>query len=103
MESGYTELDKPRCRYCDKETTLTLVSKNELTIENISIRLSAVADNLMKNLQEGYAIMPEELKKNATKEFDPEKELLKSMANAKSLNENLVKLKLRKKTRVKKP
>lgn len=101
-ESGYTELDKPCCRYCNKETPLTLVSKDELTIENISKRLSALADNLMKNLQKGYDSMPEELKKNATKEFDPEKELLKSMAKTKSFNENLVKLNLKKKTRNKK-
>jgi len=102
IESGYTELDKPCCRYCNKETPLTLILKNELTIENISKRLTAVADNLMNTLKEGYDSMPEELKKNATKEFDPEKELLKSMAKAKSFNENLLKHKLKKKIKSKK-
>jgi hypothetical protein len=102
MESGYTELDKPLCRYCDKETVLSVVSKEKLTIEAIAKRLEASADNMMKNLRGAYDSMPEELKKNASKEFDPEKELLKSMAKAKSFNENLLKLKLKKKTRSKK-
>jgi len=102
MESGYTELDKPLCRYCDKETPLTIVSKEKITIEAITKRLKAAADNMMTNLRGAYDSMPEEMKKNATKEFDPEKELLKSMAKTKSLNENLAKLKLKKKTRSKK-
>jgi hypothetical protein len=102
MESGYTELDKPICRYCDKETILTVVSKEKLTIGAIAKRLQASADNMMKNLRGAYDTIPEELKKNATQQFDTEKELLKSMAKAKSLNENLGKLKLKKKTRGKK-
>ena len=98
IESGYTELDKPLCRYCDKETPLTLVSKEKLTIEAIAKRLSAVADNLTLNLKKGYDSIPEELKKDATEEFDAEKELLKVMAKAKSLQERLHNLELKNKT-----
>jgi hypothetical protein len=96
IESGYTELDKPLCRYCDKVTPLTLLSKEKITIEAISKRLSYVADNLTKNLKMGYDSLPEELKKDATEEYDAEKELLKLMAKAKSLQEKTDNLKLKK-------
>jgi predicted nucleotidyltransferase len=102
MESGYTELDKPRCRYCDKETVLTVVSKEKISIEAITKRLKASADNMMNALKGAYETMPDDLKNIASEEFDPEKELLKTMAKAKSFNENLHKLKLKKKTRGKK-
>jgi hypothetical protein len=101
LESGYTELDKPLCRYCDIETPLTLVSKENISIEAITKRLKASADNMMNALKGAYNTMPEELKENSTEENDPEKELLIAMAKAKSLNEKIHKLKVRKKTRPK--
>jgi len=96
QESGYSELYKPLCRYCDKETPLTLVSKEKLTIESLAKRLSVVADNLNKNLKLAYDSMPEEMNKDATEELDAEKELLKIMAKAKSLQEKVHNLKLEK-------
>src|SRR5580693_7668504 len=89
MESGYTEQDKPKCRYCNKKTIMTIVSKEKLTIEAIVKRMKASADNMMNALKGAYDTMPEEMKKNATEEFDPEKELLKSMAKGKSLQERV--------------
>ena len=102
FDSGYTEQDKPKCRYCNKKTELTLVSKEKLTLEAIVKRMQASADNMMNALKGAYNTLPEEMKQNATEEFDPEKELLKAMAKGKSMQEKVQNLKLKKKTKRKK-
>ena len=62
LESGYTELDAPSCRYCDESTEMTLISKDPLTPELMANRLKTLADNMMKNLESAYETFSDEEK-----------------------------------------
>src|SRR5690606_884877 len=55
--SGFSDLDDPRCYYCESTTSLTLISRQELTPEVMAARLKAVTDNMMKNLESAYQSM----------------------------------------------
>ena len=92
-DSGYTELDKARCRFCGK-SSMTEVTRNEITPEVIAARLKTTTDNMMKNLESAF----EELTKMDDNSFgddkDAQTEFLKLMARAQQLRENVQALKL---------
>ncbi|MBS4027381.1 MAG: hypothetical protein KGZ58_01990 [Ignavibacteriales bacterium] len=86
MDSGYTELDKPVCRFCDRPTTMTLVSKKELSAEVLAERLKQTTDRMMQNLTGAYEAFDEDdFEKD--EDFDPEKTLFELMAKAKKLRD----------------
>jgi hypothetical protein len=94
QESGYTELDKPSCRFCEAEDSLEIVSKKELTPEVMAERLKAVTDNMMKNIESAYQTLPD-FEKGEMGDKDPEEELLKLMAKMQKFREQVQNLKLK--------
>lgn len=86
QESGYTELNTPKCRFC-KKTRMKLVSKQELTPEVLAARLVVTTDNMMKNLEAALNILP-------SGDPDAEGDLLRIMARAKELRDKVQGLKL---------
>lgn len=94
-DSGWTELDVPKCRFCDYETTLFEVSKKEITAEVMAERMRTLADSIMNNLRSAYESMSEEDKKSNDPNFDPEKEMLLLLEKAKKFREDIHKLELK--------
>lgn len=92
-QSGYTERDKALCRYCNKETTMTLLSKEDLTPQAIATRLKEMADSMMRNLESAYDSMTDEDKK-AFGEEDAEKKMLDLLASTQKIREKINNLKL---------
>ncbi len=100
LESGYTELDAPSCRYCDESTEMTLVSKDPITPELMANRLKTLADNMMKNLQSAYETFSDEEKQmldaaEANAEKEAEAELMDLMVHAEKLKQMLSELNLK--------
>lgn len=93
LESGYTEQDVPKCRYCDEETSMELISKQELTPEVMAARLKAVSDNMMKNLESAYQSMPDD-QNLLGDDKDAEGEMLKLLAMMQKLRDQIQNLKL---------
>jgi len=94
LESGYTELDKPKCRFCEGNGTMTIVSKQELTAEVMAARLKAVTDSMMKNMEMAFDSMTEE-GKISMGDQDAEGEMLKLMARIQKFKDQVQQLKLR--------
>ena len=95
LESGYTEQDRPECRYCETKTTMTLVSKQELSPEVMAARLKTVTDNMMANLVSAFESMTDEDKKYLSEDEDPEKEMLLLLEKAKKFREDVQALELK--------
>ena len=100
LDSGYTELDAPSCRYCDEITEMTLVSKDPLTPELMANRLKTLADNMMKNLESAYETFSDEEKQmldaaEANAEKEAEAELMDLMVHAEKLKQMLNELNLK--------
>ena len=95
IESGYSELDEPNCRYCNEATILTLVSKQEITPEVMAARLKAVTDSMMKNLENAFHSMNDGYKKALFDDKDGEEEMLKLMAKAQKLKDQIQGLNLK--------
>ena len=94
LESGYTELDPPLCRYCHEETVMTLVKQQDLTPEAIAERLKASADNMMRNMENAFHSMTEEDKELFGDDKDAEGEMLKLLARMQKFKEQIEQLKL---------
>lgn len=94
LESGYTELDVPKCRYCEEETSMELISKQELTPEVMADRLKAVSDSMMKNLESAYQSMPDD-KDLMGDDKDAEEEMLKLLAMMQKLRNQIHNLELK--------
>ena len=95
LESGYTELDTPRCRYCEELTTLNIVKKQDLTPEAITERLKASLDTMMQNLQLAYAEMSDDEKNIVLDNTDMETRMLQLLDEAKKMKEKVESLNLR--------
>jgi hypothetical protein len=96
MESGFTELDKPMCRFCDATDGLEMVSKQELTPEVMAARLKAVTDNMMNNLESAFQALPDVDKNALGEDVDPEEEMLKLLARVQKFRDQIQGLKLTK-------
>jgi len=96
LESGYTENDKPVCRYCDATTSMKLISKQELTPEVMAARLKKVTDNMLFNLQSAFESMTEDDKKLFPQDKDAEKEMLLLLDKAKKFKDDVQSLELKK-------
>ena len=90
FDFAITELDKPKCFYCESSKDWEIVKKQKLTPEVMSERLKLVADRMMENLKKAHSAG-----KETNEEFD-ETELLKVMAKASKLRKNIQHLKLEK-------
>lgn len=95
QESGFTELDEPACRYCDAKGSMELVSKKELTPEVMAARLKEVSDNMMKNLESAFQVMPDLEKDVLGDNTDAEEEMLKLLARVQKFRDQIQKLELR--------
>jgi len=95
LESGYTENDKPVCRYCETKTRMELISKQELSPQVMAARLKTVTDNMLSNLVSAFESMTEEDKKLFPPDSDPEKEMLLLLDKAKKFKENVQSLELK--------
>jgi DNA-directed RNA polymerase subunit RPC12/RpoP len=95
LESGYTELDEPACRFCEEKTTMTLESKQELTPEVMAARLKAVTDSMMKNLESAFHSLTEEDKNTLFGDKDAEGEMLKLLAKSQQLKNKIQGLELK--------
>lgn len=95
QESGYTELDVAKCRYCEATEGLEVVSKQELTAEVMAQRLKAVTDNMMKNLESAFQKLPDVDKDALGKDVDPEEEMLKLLARVQKFRDQVQNLKLK--------
>jgi hypothetical protein len=95
MDTAVTENDKPFCRYCDKKTVMTLISKKEITPEVVAERLKTVSDRMFSNLRSAYDSMTDEEKAPLPGDIDPEKMMLNLLAKAKKFKEDIQKIKLR--------
>lgn len=89
QESGYTEQDKPKCRYCKTGSPLTMISKQELSPKVIADRLRKSTDNMMKNLEKAYELLPQIGNDSLGPDKDAETELLKLMAEAQKLRDQV--------------
>ena len=95
QDSGFTELDRPICRYCDTKTEMTLVSKVKITPEVMAARLKTVTDRMFSNLQSAFESMTDEDKKHFSPDEDPEKEMLLLLDKAKKLKDDIQSLELK--------
>ncbi len=102
-ESGYTELDSPKCRYCGFNTSMVEISRKKFTAEVMAARLKQLTDSMFKNLQSAFEVMTDEDKKHFPDDMDPEKEMLLLLEKAKKLKENVQNLELKEPDSGKKP
>jgi hypothetical protein len=94
-ESMYTENDEAYCRYCDKPSQMTVISKAALTPELLEQRLKEMSDRIFSNLQSAYKSLTESETKTTPEGVDAEKELLMILAKAKAFRESIQKLELK--------
>jgi len=89
-----SDLEEPKCFYCDESSALTLVSKEPITPESLAARLKASTDNMMNALRGAYGVMSKEDVADETGK-DPEKEMLELLATAQALRDQINSLELR--------
>jgi hypothetical protein len=95
QDCGYTEREKPKCRFCGKRTGLTVVSKQLITPEVMTARLKTVTDRMMDSLIGAYEELPKAGENMVAEGKDSETELLKLLEKAKQLRDKVQGLKLR--------
>jgi len=92
MDFAITELQKPRCLYCEAmNIEFIVIKKQKLTPKVMSDRLKLVTDRMMENLQNAYVAG-----KEGGKYFE-EDELIDIMAKAKKLHQGVRDLDIEKK------
>jgi len=89
QDCGYTELEKPSCRYCGRNDKLVVFSKQKMTFKVMMSRLKAVTDNMMLNLSKAYEQLPNADVNIVEDGKDGETELLKIMEKAKNLRDKV--------------
>lgn len=92
QDCGYTEREKPKCRFCGKTTGLSVVSKQRITRKVMMARLKEVTDRMMSNLTSAYEGLPKYDENIVAEGKDAETELLKIMEKAKQLRDKVQKL-----------
>ena len=95
-DCGYTENEKPRCRFCNKADRLVVLSRQKITPEVMAARLKAVSDRMMSHLESAYEQVPRHEDNIVAEGKDAENDLLKLMALAKNLRDKLHNLQLKK-------
>lgn len=95
MDSGMTEGEQPVCHYCDKETTIELISKQKITPELMAERLKLLSERMFNNLKMAFENMSEEDKKAFPQGVDAEQQMLLLLAKAKKLKEGVQEMKLK--------
>jgi hypothetical protein len=93
-ESAFAEGDIPKCRYCDKETLMVVVTRQEITPELLENRIRALSESMLSNLQQAYQQMTEDDKELFPEGQDAEKEMLVLLAKVKSLKDKIAGLEL---------
>jgi len=96
MDSGFTENEKPFCRYCDDKTEMKLISNKEITPEVMAQRLKELSDRMFSSILSVFEGMSEEDKAAFPEDEDPEKMMLELLAKAKKFKEDIQKIKLKK-------
>jgi hypothetical protein len=88
-ESSFTDIDQPSCKYCEKETTMELVSQQEITPQLMEERIKALSESMLNNLQQAYQSMTSEDSAKSPEGRDAEKEMLLLLARVKSLKDKI--------------
>lgn len=94
-DSGFTEDEKPLCRYCHHETKMREVSKEKITPELMTQRLKDLSSRMMLNMQAAYETMTESDKASFPEGRDPEKEMLLILDKLQKLHDAVNKLELK--------
>lgn len=94
MESAFAEKDTPRCRYCDKETMMIVVNKQEITPQLLEDRIKALSESMLINLEQAYQQMTKNEKELFPDGQDAEKEMLVLLAKVKSLKDKIAGMQL---------
>lgn len=89
QDCGYTEKEKPRCRFCGNKENLTVISKQRITAEVMAARLKEVTDRMMSSLIGAYEQLPKAGENIVAEGKDAETEMLKLMEKAKNLKDKL--------------
>jgi hypothetical protein len=89
QDCGYTERQKPRCRFCGNRKNLTLISKQPITAEVMAARLKEVTDRMMASLISAYEELPKAPENIVEEGKDAETEMLKLMDKAKKLKDKV--------------
>jgi hypothetical protein len=93
QDCGYTEKQKPRCRFCGNPKNLSIVSKQRITPEVMAARLKEVTDRMMSNLISAYEQLPKTQENIVAEGKDAEIEMLKLMDKAKKFKDKVDRLK----------
>ena len=91
MDFARTELEKPRCFYCDINQGFEIIKKQELSPKVMVARLKLSTDRVVDNLKKAYFVGKQEDDK-----FNEEK-LIKILAKANKLRHKVQSLKFNKK------
>src|SRR5438105_3920327 len=94
MESAFAEKDPAKCRYCDKETLMVVVNKQEITPQLLEDRIKALSESMLSNLEQAYHHMTEDEKELFPDGQDAEKEMLVLLARVKSLKDKIAGMQL---------
>lgn len=97
QDCGYTEREKPKCRYCGNTKELTVVSKQRLTRKVMMTRLKEVSGRMMSKLVSAYEGLPKSDENVVAEGKDAEAELLRLMDKVKKFRDKVHGLDARKK------
>ncbi|HEX8060985.1 MAG TPA: hypothetical protein VF473_08620 [Cyclobacteriaceae bacterium] len=89
QDCGYTEREKPKCRFCGNTSGLTVVSKQRITKEVMMARLKEVTDRMMSSLISAYEGLPKYEENIVAEGKDAEAELLRIMERVKKLRDKV--------------
>lgn len=89
MDSSYSEIEAPACRYCEHATTMTEILRQEITPELMEERIKALSASMLNNLQQAYQHLTEDDKANFPEGQDAEKEMLMLLAKVKNLKDKI--------------
>lgn len=99
QDSGYTDNDKPACRFCERIDRLTIVSKKRITAEVVQERLKVIVDNIMDNLTKAFEELPYVADNMVHDGTDAEIWLLRLMDKAQKLRDKVYDLNLKRRKR----
>jgi len=92
QDSGYTENDKPVCRFCKRCDRMTMISKDRIKPKVVKARLQIVIDKMMGNLTKAYEELPDVGENIVAEGTDAESWLLRLMDKTKKLRDKVRRL-----------
>ena len=96
QDCGYTEKQRPRCRFCGNKYELVVISKQKITPEVMAARLQEVTNRIMSNLLSAYEQLSHAGENIVAEGKDAELEMLKLMDKAKKFKDKVDALEFKK-------